>query len=57
MSALVQNYGQHEGLKHTEPIFDRLYQCFEISKNPIRETLLIAVGSMGRYVPTNLFPS
>lgn len=57
MSALVRNLGQHEGLRHTQLIFDRLYQCFEISKNPIRETLLIAVGSMGKWVHGIFFPS
>ncbi|KAF8165694.1 hypothetical protein B0H34DRAFT_690087 [Crassisporium funariophilum] len=29
-------------------IFERLYQLFETSKHPIRETLLVAVGSMGK---------
>ncbi|CAA7258548.1 unnamed protein product [Cyclocybe aegerita] len=50
LSSLVQLYGTHgkEGYDVTEPIFAQLYQQFETSKNPVRETLLPAVGAMGK---------
>ncbi|KAF8961112.1 hypothetical protein BDZ97DRAFT_1664899 [Flammula alnicola] len=50
LSGLVRRYGLNgqDGFNHAEPIFTHLYQRFEASKNPVRETLLIAVGSMGK---------
>ncbi len=52
MTALIQVYSlQNEiGCQRADPIFVRLYQCFEVAKNPIRETLLVAVGAMGKSV-------
>lgn len=52
MTALIQVYSlQNEiGYQHADPIFVRLYQCFEVAKNPVRETLLVAVGAMGKSV-------
>ncbi|KDR84098.1 hypothetical protein GALMADRAFT_219929 [Galerina marginata CBS 339.88] len=50
LSGLVQLYGLGgtDGFLQAESIFTRLYQCFEQSRNPIRETLLVTVGSMGK---------
>ncbi|KAJ3516810.1 hypothetical protein NLJ89_g892 [Agrocybe chaxingu] len=50
LSGLVQLYGAYgkDGHDDTEPLFAQLYQHFETSKNPVRETLLTAVGAMGK---------
>ena len=50
LSGLVKTLGTRgaQDWNHIESIFVRLYQLFEISKNPTRETLLVAVGSMGK---------
>ena len=37
-----------QGWNRVESIFVRLYQMLEVSKNPTRETLVVAVGSMGK---------
>jgi len=39
-----------DGFSRIEPLFAQLYQLFESSKNTVRETLIVAVGSMGKYV-------
>ena len=50
LSGLVKTLGicGVQGWNQAELIFGRLYQLFEVSKNPTRETLLVAVGSMGK---------
>jgi hypothetical protein len=50
LSGLVKTLGirGEQGWNQAESIFVRLYQLFELSKNPTRETLLVAVGSMGK---------
>ena len=50
LSGLVKTLGIHgaQSWNHIESIFVRLYQLFEVSKNPTRETLLVVVGSMGK---------
>ena len=48
LSGLVKTLGISgaQGWNLTELTFLRLYQLFEVSKNPIRETLLVTVRSM-----------
>lgn len=50
LSGLVKTLGIRgsQSWNRAESIFVRLYQLFEVSKNPTRETLLVAVGSMGK---------
>jgi len=50
LAGLVRFYALDNkiGLGRAESIFTKLYQFFEQSMNPIRETLLITVGSMAK---------
>ncbi|TFK43883.1 hypothetical protein BDQ12DRAFT_199518 [Crucibulum laeve] len=50
LTVLIQTYSSSnpEAWKQTEPIFAQLYRTMDTAKNYIRETLVIAVGLMGR---------
>lgn len=43
-------YGDNGGdaYQQTEPIFTQLYRYFDAAKPPVKETLLIAAGSVGK---------
>lgn len=53
----VRCYGLYgkEGYTRAEVIFSQLYELFEAGKNSTRETLLISVASIGKYVKSLLF--
>jgi len=51
MGDLVEAYSTlgKEGATRVDDAFIRLYQQLEISKNHVKETLVVNVGSIGRY--------
>lgn len=52
LCSLVRCYGRYgkQGYIHADAIFSQLYELFEAGKNSTRETLLISVSSIGKYV-------
>lgn len=50
LHALIFSYSKRSGdvPTFTTPVFSQLYECFDTFKNPLRETLLVAIGSMGK---------
>ena len=41
----------HIHQKHTEALFSNFFSLLDTAKPPVKETVLIIVGSLGKYVP------